>query len=1076
MNHYTTGRLRWCTVIGGLLFVLNAFSLNLKIEPAISSATSDSRYNDVLVSHNDIYYAMLGSKIQWRIKYEDWQTDQNLELRYIAYSINLINEEGAKYTLFKDTLRELSVSEQGYLKNQNLSVTTVGKYEIVAIPAVATEEGGNMDLTSQSVSMTLEFIQPPLFTTENADFIGGKKSVYENEQVSLAIETLPNDLVWDFSWETDKENISGRNWSHTFSIDEVRAEKKLSLTVTCYAPDGKTKWYEETFSDAYTYTVYERPELTIDLTATDFEDKAYESEIIERNGVSYLLEGANERDIILNMKYDKSKFQLASVSYNLVNGGTTETYTTESLNMRKFDAGQYKVEVKNVTWKLAGTPNEELPALTNIQYPSYELTLREKPQMRTVSWDGKTVHMWAGDVAESLKINQLEGASEGGKYVWEVNNNVSSDGDNEQWKGTFSCPDGQVVANLVSLTVSYPDPEHSDIIWYNKEYKHTYKVYGTPIVKFNSSDSFDEKEQEYNHYSKETAYIDLNITGGYSSNWNYKWTKNKEAIEGNNRKNYSYNARENKEDTVYCDTIFVTFENNLPENDVPYTGNLTCYVKIWPEASVIVTLSDSIAIKQYEAPDYYIKQLGMYEGFTRKVSINMFGGNEGNWACQWYKNNTLSGNEISDFDGILSVQGDDEYLIHPKTNITYVCVATNTLPNGKKLPKQYRIEVKVYPQPEVTTVTKQEKYNLLAGVEEKDRKTFEVIKSGGYDNGWTFTWTANNEIIESADGSLTHEYIATNTEEQPDTIVHKLVYSNILDGEIGCQGEFEYKVVDYSTPVSSVMNKDYKQQMREGDARIFSVTPPMGGNPDGWYYKWRRDYKDITTNWVKWNKKNNGHERGFVINLDETENTDVKHTEAHQYDFIYTNLDGEGHELVAPEVVSFPVKVYRRPRKPSKIVQKGEGKSDLFILLYDVEQAVLDNAGILHDFYTTNGTHLYTGAERALFSQANPNYLRGRSLWKYDDFDCYSDPVGVGIMDDTKAPDHIESVNADGNTNSQPMSVAVYSMTGEMVKRIDYTMQKDYNETEMLQALQKGLYILHQASGNQRVVKKVVVK
>ena len=101
MNHFITGRLRLFAIISGLLLALNAFSLNLKIEPTISSPVSDSRYNDVIVAHNDIYYAMLDSKIQWRIKYEDWKTDENLELRYIAYSISIFNEDGKKYIEYK---------------------------------------------------------------------------------------------------------------------------------------------------------------------------------------------------------------------------------------------------------------------------------------------------------------------------------------------------------------------------------------------------------------------------------------------------------------------------------------------------------------------------------------------------------------------------------------------------------------------------------------------------------------------------------------------------------------------------------------------------------------------------------------------------------------------------------------------------------------------------------------------------------------------------------------------------------------------------------------------------------------
>ena len=140
MNHFIIGRLRLFAFISGLLLALNAFSLNLKIEPTISSPVSDSRYNDVIVAHNDIYYAMLDSKIQWRIKYEDWKTDENLELRYIAYSISIFNEDGKKYTIREDTLRDLSISEEGYMKALNFSSENPIRYEIVATPSVSTED------------------------------------------------------------------------------------------------------------------------------------------------------------------------------------------------------------------------------------------------------------------------------------------------------------------------------------------------------------------------------------------------------------------------------------------------------------------------------------------------------------------------------------------------------------------------------------------------------------------------------------------------------------------------------------------------------------------------------------------------------------------------------------------------------------------------------------------------------------------------------------------------------------------------------------------------------------------------
>lgn len=1081
MKHFINAHLRWCIFIGGIFFVLNAYSLKLDVNFTVSAKTADSRYNDVAIETGGIHHVMLRSLVNWQITYEDWAED-NIphDSLYLCLNYDMDNK-GTYTTTLTDTIKELTLQE--LTKNRILQANSVGKYRITIKPIrLTTNEDKELELLPLdvlSVSKVFEFHEVPLYAPS---FANGKTSLYEGEKVSLEVGALPNELNWNFSWSMDNEKTSGQEWTKTFSINEVRAEKTLSLSAVCLAPDGKTQWYEEAFDKVYTYTVYKKPVLSINLTAGKFKDEAYNSEIIERNSTSYLLEGAGERDITFAMSYDKNNYQISKISYDIQNADTdfTETQSSESFNMRNLQFGRYTVEVKNVVWKIKN--GEELPSLDDVpyEYPSMTVELREKPLMRTVSWHDKTVHMWSGNVPEPLTINPLEKAHKNGKYIWMIDNTPSSEGNNEQWTTSFYCADGQLVNKVVSLNTSYSDPQYSDIKWYEKEYKHTYKVYGTPVVKITNSDSFDELTQEYNHYSKESAYIDLNINGGYSTDWTYKWTKNQEVVEGNNRKNYSYDLRENKQDTVYCDTIFVEFENKLPGNVTPYKGNLTCYVKIWPEASVVVTLSDSIDVGRYE-PYNYVHKLGMYEGYTRKVTVNMFGGNEESWTCKWYKENTLADNEISESEGILSVLGDEEFQIKATKSMTYVCLTTNTLPNGKNLSRQYRIQIKMYAQPQVIAITQPGKYNLLAGVTYKDRMTFNIRNIGGYENGWTFTWTDNKGPIEAAEGSLAYEYIADNANEKPDTIVHKLTYANTVDGEVGCQGEMEFVVVDYSTPQASTMNQDYTQEMRDADSRTFSVTPPMGGSPNGWYYKWRRDYKDINTEWIKWDNKNNGHTQDFVIKLDEQGQVFEKRVESHQYDFVYTNLDGEGQELVAPEVISFPVTVYRRPVKPTQIVEKGGGKSNLFILMYHVEQNVLEQADILFDFYMADGEHLYTGKERTLFHRGGQKGLRGRSLWEYDvdndniiDFYCYSDPVGIGSMDETKAPDQMVSVSNDSGMS--PISVAAYSVTGEMVKKVDYAMQKDYNETEFLQDVRKGMYVLHCLTGNQRVVKKVVVK
>jgi len=1068
MKHSKNAHLRWCIFMAGLFSVLNVFPINLEIKTKITPTESDNRYNESIILYDDVYYAMLGSQIQWQILYHDWESDKDihdsLRVEYIISSNN--NSE-----IQKDTLKNLNDLNAFQTFRKFPSTNEVGAYKILITPIRLTKndkgEETFITLSESSKEIILNICHKSSYKPES-DFAGGKTVVYEGINVTKEVKNdADNSLVgkqrWEFSWKMDDKTSKGEKWSETFSINEVRAEKKLELTATCYAPDGNSIWYEETFN--HTYIVYEKPVLSIDLSTTEFREEGYEYKIIERNGISYLLEGNKERDIILSMKYDETKFNLSTVSYNIVSidKGSTNSYSTKSLNLNQHNTGQYRIEIKNATWTLANNNNEELPSLSDTELPVREIVLREKPSVGTVTWDDQITHMLEGEKPAPLSIEAADDGSRDGTYTWYVNGEQTNNGDKTKWehKDNFYCQNGEARTDkIVTLKVICQDTRYSDIKWYEKEYNYTYRVYGKPNVEFT--------QDIYSLCSEDIVNVDLDIEGGYDDGWDFIWSKNGSIIDLN-KKNYQYAVRDNYTDTIFYDTIHVEFENKIPGIGSLYKESRTCYVKIYPHVISTIEISDSIRKSNEKNSNFRI-----YEGEVLNAVVQYDGSEKyGIWECKWYYDTPSEANEIDD-SNVLFQNTDREYTISVKENKKFVCVTRYNLKEDGTTIKElkYELDVEVYTQPIINNnIPSSGKYFVIAG------NTLPLITNpeGGYDKGWTFTWTVNDNVI--AENMPQYTYSAKNENETPDTIIHTLSYSNVLDGKIGCKGEYTFTVIDYSTPIKSVKNLDYAQDVRQGDARTFSINAPMGGNPNGWYYKWKKDEEDITSEWIKWNDKNSGHIRNFVMELNEM-TKDVKHSENHRYDFIYTNFDDEGNTLLAPDKIEFPVTVYQRPRKPAKIVQKGTGKSDLFILMYDdFEQEELEKADILFNFYMEDGEELYTGKERVIFFQASQNRLRARSLWKYDSgYDCYSDPVGMGIIDDTKAPDYIEAVNVDTNTNSLPMSVTVYSMTGEMLKRIEHVMQKEYNEAKMLQELPKGLYILHQVSGNQRVVKKVVVK
>ena len=207
-----------------------------------------------------------------------------------------------------------------------------------------------------------------------------------------------------------------------------------------------------------------------------------------------------------------------------------------------------------------------------------------------------------------------------------------------------------------------------------------------------------------------------------------------------------------------------------------------------------------------------------------------------------------------------------------------------------------------------------------------------------------------------------------------------------------------------------------------------------------------------------------------------------------------------------------PVKIYRAPRTPLKLVRKGNGNSNTLIVMFpeEINDDILEQNEYKFEFgYTdANGNDKWLGTVRSRYFQLTNGSVNDSSR-KYYVYSVWDYPDGAHVTSNKRVLDLSNEVYFNGSDFSKvtrsdmtaiiatrmseqvdiqgnhidahfdkpvKVMVSIYTLRGGLVKELFLGEKKDYNERVVLNGLTPGIYLLRYTLGSQVKVEKVVVK
>lgn len=292
-----------------------------------------------------------------------------------------------------------------------------------------------------------------------------------------------------------------------------------------------------------------------------------------------------------------------------------------------------------------------------------------------------------------------------------------------------------------------------------------------------------------------------------------------------------------------------------------------------------------------------------------------------------------------------------------------------------------------------------------------------------------------------------------------------------------------YHVREYSEPLIPSICKNDTTQYRENDTYriIFNNEDwKRSGNWDGWEIEW--NLKKIIYN---------GNTVTTEATLDtkdsitwETALPDIEKDEKCYYECQYSvtlsNYHPNNNKNKWKDIVLYDtVFVYNRPPKPNTLTIKGNGKSGIYIAIFE------DNKEAPKDVEYEFGQEDSICKTILPFTRFAPDSQQNtwvRTYWEYEDkYICYSDPVFYKPGNNgTKAA--IGELNVDymhfaaSLENPNVATVRIMNSSGQVVQIISYDADTDFDEYIDLDGLKQGMYIVIVEVGGLVETKKTLIR
>ena len=331
-------------------------------------------------------------------------------------------------------------------------------------------------------------------------------------------------------------------------------------------------------------------------------------------------------------------------------------------------------------------------------------------------------------------------------------------------------------------------------------------------------------------------------------------------------------------------------------------------------------------------------------------------------------------------------------------------------------------------------------------------------------------------------------------------MVNVEVKNSINDEKIGYAQTFSNKVKVW--PRVSLPSKidNAVTFIREGEENELSVIAATGGyytdNKQTWLYTWCRNGQEITANDNK------------CIVVASTDNVGhKKHVEKVVYKLNVSNLSPQGPVWVSKDL-SQEVFVYRRPKTPLKLQRKGNGSSCMFIISseysdeelaeyeYEFIYGYTDAYGVDHMGESTSNR--YVKFDDIIYNDPS-NTFWVFAQWRYSDALVTSGRLFANGQTDEKYDASVfgfttrggqtsinevtcKSFDITGNrlkaefAENVTLRINVYSLTGTLVKVLNYASSSSFSEVIDFDGVARGVYMIEACAGDLHVVNKVVVE
>lgn len=629
-------------------------------------------------------------------------------------------------------------------------------------------------------------------------------------------------------------------------------------------------------------------------------------------------------------------------------------------------------------------------------------------------------------------------------------------------------------------------------------------VYVYPIPRFEAN--YNQDTIIINTCKNSNQPIDLktHLWGGYPSGWKYKWTCDDSELP-QEKDNYISPSNLLNDTDKPVKHIYKLYSTNSIGSIVKYENIETFLVNVWPAINYNVNYKSISGSGQLNDTTL----VNIFVGDSIEYEFSLAGGNPEGWKI-----------DLSPSEHVEVVSPDKKhYFLIAKKGVASGSYEEsseirmrNVYQGETWLDTKINLRYKVFNRGYIDKTLHTDSFNIyMFG---KEYHTLKVTTYEGYtgSDAWKFVW---NNTIEGKETKQDFTSSPIYNVNLPDIntmtkMTCQVICTNNIQSHVGSRDTSNILTL-YLWPVANfgkvnVNGKNGESTVtciRNGANLTFDCRASGAYEPE--------NYKTWNYDWYFGGQQEGGRDYSyFECNTERTFIGEGMETYTQDCHVVVTNFGPSGN-IWAQKTRDIPIKIYRAPRTPVQLKRKGNGRSNTFVIMFPdgVTDEILtqndyhyvfgytDASGNDHDLATID-TRYYHVDNSSDFNDTSRKYYV-YSLWNYPDgarvtsnkriLNSTEEYFDGSIFDmetrsdmTTVSPCLLEQTDISGNhvkahfDKPVKVTVTVYSVRGDLIKRQILGLKNVYNERIILDNLTSGIYLLHYAIGTQVKVEKVVVK